>query len=54
MKEILPWLDAQPYIERYAWFMAAPELKTGALVNKDGFPNALGDTYAYYKGLPPV
>ncbi|KAH8656588.1 glycosyl hydrolase catalytic core-domain-containing protein [Tricladium varicosporioides] len=44
MKNILPWLDAQPYIERYAWFMATPELKSGALVSQDGFPNALGDT----------
>lgn len=44
LKEILPWMDQQSWIERYAWHMAAPTTDAGGLkflLNEAG--NALND-----------
>jgi Glycosyl hydrolase catalytic core len=43
-QDVLPWLDAQPYVERYAYFMAAP----GLLL--DGAGNALSAIGSAYVG----
>lgn len=32
LQQALPWLDAVPYVERYAWFLDAP----GYLINANG------------------
>ena len=32
MQQALPWLDAVPYVEKYAWFLDAP----GYLIADDG------------------
>jgi hypothetical protein len=44
LKEVMPWMDSQDWIERYAWHMAAPTTGEGGLkflVNEAG--NALND-----------
>lgn len=49
LKEILPWMDAQDWIERYAWHMAAPTTNEGGLkflLNEAG--TALNDAGAAF------
>lgn len=49
MKEILPALDAAPFVERYAWFSASQEsgpLGTSALFDGQGKLTDLGRLYA--------
>ncbi|MCJ1253555.1 hypothetical protein MMC24_001367 [Lignoscripta atroalba] len=42
MKQVLPWLDQQPGVERYAWQM----LEQGNLAAGTGMSQPLGQTYA--------
>jgi hypothetical protein len=44
MQLAMPWLDAQPYVSRYAWQWCDP---SAGLVASSGVPTALGNTYAY-------
>ncbi|KAK3064898.1 hypothetical protein LTS18_002854 [Coniosporium uncinatum] len=47
LKEILIWLDNQPFVERYAYFMATP----GSLIKEDGSGwSELGKVYNSYNG----
>ncbi len=46
MQLMLPWMDQQNWIDRYAWFMVSPTAD-GGLVDGNGNPNVLGQTYAY-------
>lgn len=49
MEEALPKLEATDYVERYAWFSAAPSspvLGPSALFNEEGSLNRLGQLYA--------
>jgi hypothetical protein len=49
MQEILPALDALPYIQRYAWFDAGqnnPALHTSSLYDKNNKITALGSFYS--------
>ena len=47
LKDVLPWLDAQPYVERYAYFGVFEEF----LVNENGDGlSELGKVYAEYTG----
>jgi hypothetical protein len=49
MKIVLPAMDKLPYVQRYAWFSAAPEdaaLGASALFQKDGSLTDLGRLYA--------
>jgi len=42
LKEVLPWLDAQDYVQRYAWFMAGSgsgQLLSGTALSE------IGNTY---------
>ncbi|KAL6302893.1 glycosyl hydrolase catalytic core-domain-containing protein [Sparassis latifolia] len=41
LAEMVPWLDSQPGIQGYAWFMDT----VGNLVNSDGSLTSLGSTY---------
>ena len=45
LKQVLPWMDAQPWIERYAYHMVAPSTGTSTdkkyLISADG--NSLSD-----------
>jgi hypothetical protein len=45
LKQVLPWMDAQPWIERYAYHMVAPSIGTSTdkkyLISADG--NSLSD-----------
>ena len=43
LETVIPWLDAQPYVERYAYFMVVD----GVLINGDGL-STLGSTFADY------
>ncbi|KAI9764607.1 MAG: hypothetical protein M1840_008337 [Geoglossum simile] len=45
LKAVMPWLDAQPYVERYAYF----GVFDGSLVN-GGSPSPLGSTFSSYTG----
>lgn len=48
MQEVLPMLDNQDFIERYAWFPAAPDripLATSALFDANGQLTELGQCY---------
>jgi hypothetical protein len=45
LQAVLPWLDAQSYVERYAYFMAA----NGSLIT-GGSLSTYGQTYASYEG----
>ncbi|CAA9957423.1 hypothetical protein CFE70_001001 [Pyrenophora teres f. teres 0-1] len=36
LKQVLPWMDAQDWIERYAYFMAAPAADKKFLINANG------------------
>lgn len=49
LRAVMSWMDAQPWIFRYAWFMCVTELRdmSGGLVNADGSPTEFGKTYAY-------
>jgi hypothetical protein len=47
LQDVLPWLDAQDYVERYAYFGVFP----GFLINEAGNGlSALGEVYATYSG----
>lgn len=47
LKEVLPWMDQQPWIHRYAYHMAAPDVEGKSyLVNAAG--NALTSTGVTY------
>ncbi|KAJ4325820.1 hypothetical protein N0V94_000381 [Neodidymelliopsis sp. IMI 364377] len=50
LKEILPWMDKQDWIERYAWHMAAPTTNEGGLkflINEAGDAlNEVGQAFA--------
>ncbi|KAJ0421211.1 hypothetical protein BJY00DRAFT_301082 [Aspergillus carlsbadensis] len=47
LQAVLPWLDAQPFVERYAYFGVFP----GFLVNEDqNGLSELGEVYATYSG----
>jgi hypothetical protein len=43
LEVVIPWLDAQPYVERYAYFMASE----GVLINGNGL-STLGATFTDY------
>ncbi|TQS36349.1 hypothetical protein Golomagni_03203 [Golovinomyces magnicellulatus] len=43
LKEVLPWLDNQDYVERYAYFMASD----GNLISSGTSPSAVGQAYAF-------
>lgn len=45
----MAWLDAQWFVERYAWFMAdaQPHVGSAALVTQDNQLTTLGQHYAY-------
>jgi hypothetical protein len=43
LETVLPWLDAQPYVERYAYFM----VEEGSLLSADGL-SLIGSTFADY------
>jgi hypothetical protein len=48
MQEVLPMLDNQDFVERYAWFPAAPDripLATSALFDANGQLTELGQCY---------
>ncbi|EKD19510.1 glycosyl hydrolase 53 domain-containing protein [Drepanopeziza brunnea f. sp. 'multigermtubi' MB_m1] len=47
LRDVMPWMDATPWISRYAWFWTEPSYDQGALVHADGQPTALGLVYAY-------
>jgi hypothetical protein len=42
LREVIPWLDSTPYIERYAYFYADGVLTSGGLVS------SLGNTFMSY------
>lgn len=53
MRELLPELDALPFVHRYAWFNAAPSsgpLGTSALLDEAGALTPLGELYASHSG----
>lgn len=50
LQQALPWLDAVPYVERYAWFLDAP----GYLINANGSGlSAQGMIYNSYTAACP-
>lgn len=48
LEEVMDWMDAQPYVQRYAYFMDT----TNALMNSDG--SGMSDTGAMYNSYPEV
>ncbi|KAJ5037587.1 uncharacterized protein L3040_007758 [Drepanopeziza brunnea f. sp. 'multigermtubi'] len=46
LKTVTPWMDAQPYITRYAWFWCDAKAST-PIVDGAGNPTALGKVYGY-------
>jgi hypothetical protein len=48
MQAAIPYLEGNPHVYRYAWFSANP-IPNAELVNPDGTPTTLGQTYI---GLP--
>jgi hypothetical protein len=47
LKQVLPWLDAQPWIERYAYHMVAPTTDIKYLISADGKGlSSTGQVYA--------
>lgn len=59
MADVLPWLDAQPYIKRYAWFGAQNpkkgkfNLTSSQLFNpQTGELTRVGQYYSNYKSVP--
>lgn len=57
MQEQVPWLDAQPWVTRYAWFATyangpgCPSC-TGSLLQPDALGGALSDLGVLYRNLP--
>ncbi|KAL5313579.1 hypothetical protein ACEPPN_018000 [Leptodophora sp. 'Broadleaf-Isolate-01'] len=47
MRTVMPWLDAQSYVFRYAWQWCDPYFTGGTIVRIDGYPSDLGGLYAY-------
>lgn len=48
LEEVMDWMDAQPYVQRYAYFMDT----TNMLMNSDG--SGMSDTGAMYNSYPEV
>jgi hypothetical protein len=48
LQQVLPWLDAQDYVHRYAYFMDTP----GMLLNSDG--TGMSDTGVLYNSYPQM
>jgi hypothetical protein len=48
LEEVMDWMDAQPYVQRYAYFMDT----TGMLMNSDG--SGMSDTGSMYNSYPEV
>jgi hypothetical protein len=46
LQDVLPWLDAQPWVERYAYHMAAPSDGNQYLISADG--SSLSDAGRVY------
>ena len=51
MRVVVPWLNSQPYVQRYAWYTgAAPggtgTLSSAGLVNNNGSLSAMGQLYS--------
>ncbi|RMZ66705.1 TIR2 Cold shock induced [Pyrenophora seminiperda CCB06] len=47
LRQVLPWMDAQPWIERYAYHMVAPATNTKFLINANGQGlSSTGQVYA--------
>ncbi len=44
MKVAIPYLEGNPHVFRYSWFSAGP-IPNAELINTDGSPTALGQTY---------
>jgi len=44
MREAIPYLEENPNVFRYSWFSAGP-IPNAKLINDDGTPTALGQTY---------
>ena len=44
MREAIPYLEENPNVFRYSWFSAGP-IPNAKLINDDGSPTALGETY---------
>ncbi|KAF8860537.1 hypothetical protein BDZ45DRAFT_568941, partial [Acephala macrosclerotiorum] len=44
LETLMPWMDAQPFIQRYSWFMCSPTY-SGTTCGPDGYPTALGQVY---------
>lgn len=47
LKTVMPWLDKQSFVSRYAWFRADPRFIGGSLVDEHGNPTKLGSVYTY-------
>lgn len=47
LESLMPWMDAQPFIQRYSWFMCSPT-RSGTICGADGYPNALGQVYELF------
>lgn len=47
LTNVIPWMDAQSRIERYAWFWCDPSALTGQLINAEAQLTDLGKAYAY-------
>ncbi|KAG4415717.1 hypothetical protein IFR04_011130 [Cadophora malorum] len=47
MRTVMPWMDAQPYIKRYAWHWCDPYSTGSTIVRLDGYHSPLGGVYAY-------
>lgn len=46
LKTVMPWLDSQPLVERYAWFMA-----TDGMLTSGGGVSELGKVYMNYTAV---
>jgi hypothetical protein len=47
LKQVLPWMDSQPWIERYAYHMVAPTADVQYLISADGKGlSSTGQVYA--------
>ena len=44
MQAAVPYLEGNPHVYRYSWFSASP-IPNAVLINSDGTPTALGQTY---------
>ncbi len=55
MRDQIPWLESQPYVTRYAWFVLSLEPTwwfKGAMTRADGQLTALGQLYATFGNSP--